>query len=348
MEKFIMKKQLIAAAVAASMSAFAMADLSITGDAKYEYDHTDTNGTKTNDANTEMHINFKGKTGDTTVVANFELDTHGTDGGGIDLEDNYLQTKVGDLTVKAGNYASSTSGLLGELEEGGRASNKVTVSGSIGGVNLYAGNSGGSTAAAGDSNSATVDGNTSYDNNMFVGASMNIAGNTVQVKKNNNYRDSWGIKGSLSGVNYRVEGLSDNGEKSGITKGDATYYEVDTTINGIKVQYATIDADNATLIDETDSAVFAIEPGAKSNSTGGKQVAISTAVDGTTIKLISGSVEKGLSTSLDLDYVQVSASRPLASGATAVITYTDEDYLASGASSATSKENLEVELNVKF
>ena len=137
-------------------------------------------------------------------------------------------------------------------------------------------------------------------------------------------------------------------EKSGITKGDATYYEVDTTINGIKVQYATIDADNATLIDETDSAVFAIEPGAKSNSTGGKQVAISTAVEGTTIKLISGTVEKGLSATLDLDYVQVSASRPLASGATAVITYTDEDYLASGASSATSKENLEVELNVKF
>jgi len=332
-----MKKQLIAAAVAASMSAFAMADLSITGDAKYEYDHTDTNGTKTNSANTEMHINFKGKKGDTEVVANFELDTHGTDGNGIDLEDNYITTKVGDISVKAGNYASSTSGLLGELEEGGRNTNKVTLGYSIGGIDLYAGNSAGGTANDGD---ATL------NNNMFAGASTTVAGNRIEVKKNSDSRDSWGIKGSLSGVNYRVEQLDDDGTVSGITAGDATYVEVDTTISGIKIQYASIDADNATLITETDSAVFAVEPGAKSTSTGGTQIALSTSVDGTSVTIKSGSVDKGLSSSQDLDYVQVSASRPLASGATAVITYTDQDALSSV--SVVSSENLEVELNVKF
>jgi len=40
-----------------------MADISITGDAKYEYDLTDNNGAKSTTANTEAHINFTGKSG---------------------------------------------------------------------------------------------------------------------------------------------------------------------------------------------------------------------------------------------------------------------------------------------
>jgi len=330
-----MKKQLIAAAVAASMSAFSMADISITGDAKYEYDHTDTNGTKTNTANTEMHINIAGKKGDTAVVIKTEIDSHG-DGTQLDIEDNYITTKVGDVSVKAGNYASSTSGLLGELENGGRVTNKVTLGYSIGGLNFYAGNSG----------VGTGEGDVTLNNNMFAGVSTTVAGNRIELKKNSDSRDSWGIKGSLSGVNYRVEQLDDDGTVSGITAGDATYVEVDTTMNGIKFQYASIDADNATLIDENDSAVFAVEPGAKSTSTGGDQIAVSTTVDGTKVTLKSGSVDKGLSSTQDLDYVQVGLSRALASGATAVLTYTDQDAL-SGAT-IVSSENLELELNVAF
>jgi len=39
-----MKKQLLIAAVAATMGTAAIADISITGDAKYEYTYTDTSG----------------------------------------------------------------------------------------------------------------------------------------------------------------------------------------------------------------------------------------------------------------------------------------------------------------
>jgi len=74
---------------------------------------------------------------------------------------------------------------------------------------------------------------------------------------------------------------------------------------------------------------------------------LSTSLDGTTITLKSGEITKGLSATQDMDYMQVQATRKLASGATAVVTYTDRDQLTS-ASAIGSNENLEVELNVKF
>jgi hypothetical protein len=332
-------KKLIAAAVASSMTAFAMADISITGDAKYEYDLTDNNGTKTATSNTEAHINFTGKSGDTTFVAKFQLVEQGAETGSantdgdFDMEDTYIQTTVAGVGVKAGNYASSTSGLAGEIEEGGRSHGKVTLSYKLGDVSLYAGNGGTSGSTGADQG---------VNSNMFAGASTTVAGQTLHVKKNSDERDSFGIKGSVGGVNYRYEAIDDDGTASTITAGEADYVELDTTINGITFQYARLDADNATLLSETDSAVFAIESGGISTSTGQDQIAISTTVDGNKVTVKSGSVEKGISTTVDKDYTQLSVSRALSSGATAVITYTDQD-MATG-----TKDNLELELNVKF
>ena len=323
-----MKKTLLAAAVASTVTSFAMADISITGDAKFEYDHHDTGSATSSTTNTEMHINIVGKQGDTSVVIKTEIDSHGTDGSGLDIEDNYITTKVGDVSVKAGNYASGTSGLLGEIEEGSRATNKVTLSGSLGGVGLYAGNSG----------AATGDGDTVINNNMFAGAKFKVAGQNIEVKKNSDTKDSWGIKGSVSGVDYRYEASDDD------TDGDTSYVEVSTSLAGVKVQYAALDADAHAALEETDSTTFAQEA-ANSSGTPKKQsqVALSTAVDGTKLTLKSGTIEDGISSGVDQDYIMLSASRPLASGATLVVTYNDNDTSASA-----SKENLEVELNVKF
>ena len=332
-------KKLIAAAVASSMTAFAMADISITGDAKYEYDLTDNNGAKSTRANTEAHINFTGKSGDTTFVANFQLVERGTETAGgaaagkeasvdgdFDMEDTYISTKVAGIGIKAGNYASSTSGLAGGIEEGGRSHGKVMMSYKLGDISLYAGNGG--TASSG------ADGG--MDNNMFAGASTTVGGQTIQIKKNNEALDSFGIKGSVGGVNYRYETQDSD------ANGDASYAEVSTTMNGVTIQYASLDADAATMLSETDSAVFAIESGGISTSDGQDQIAVSTTVDGNKITVKSGTVEKGISSSVDKDYTQLSVSRALASGATAVITYTDQD-MDSG-----DKQNLEIELNVKF
>jgi len=330
-------KKLIAAAVASSMTAFAMADISITGDAKYEYDLTDSNGTKTTTANTEAHINFTGKSGDTTYVAKFQLVDNGagTSGGDFDLEDNYITTSVAGIGIKAGDYASSNAALAGEIEDGGRSHGKVTMSYKLGDVNLYAGNGG--------SSSSNFGADKGINNNMFAGASTTVNGQTIHVKKNSDERDSFGIKGSVGGVNYRYEAIDDNGAASTITAGEADYVELSTTVSGLTVQYARLDADNATLLTEADSAVFAIEAGGISGSTGQDQIAISTTVDGNKVTLKNGSVEKALSSNTkDQDYTQLSVSRALSSGATAVVTYTDKD-LATG-----DHQNLEIELNVAF
>jgi len=369
-----MKKTLLAAAVASATS-FAMADISITGDAKFEYDHNDTGTSSSNTSNTEMHINFAGKTGDTSVVAKFELDTAGDNGAGIDLEDNYITTKIGDISVKAGNYASGTSGLLGEIEEGGRATNKVMLGYKVGGVDFYIGNKdnasseaansgtikvvGTTTGTTGVTASATTpvtavtsatftstadaaDGDTTLDNNMFAGAKFSVAGQNIEVKKNSDTKDSWGIKGSVSGINYRYEASDDD------TDGDTSYVEISTKVAGVTLQYAALDADATAGLEETDSTTFAQEA-ANSRSTHDSapkkqsQIAATTAVDGTTLTVKSGTIEDGISAGVDQDYIMLSASRPLASGATLVVTYNDNDT-----SATTSTENLEVELNVKF
>ena len=326
-------KKLIAAAVASSMTAFAMADISITGDAKYEYDLTDNAGTKTTTANTEAHLNFTGKSGDTTFVAKFEMADSST--GAMDLEDSYITTSVAGVGIKAGNYAGSTSGLAGEIEEGGRSHGKVTLSYKLGDVSLYAGN-GGASAAGND---------VGVNNNMFAGASTTVAGQTIHIKKASDTRDNFGIKGNVGGVSYRYENI-DQSTTSTYTAGEADYIELSGSMNGITVQYAKLDADNVTLLEETDSSVFALEAGLSAYDAKVKeqdQIAVSTTVDGTKVTVKSGTLKDGISAGVDVDYTQVGLSRKLASGATAVITYTDND-----ASASTSKENLEIELNVAF
>ena len=323
-----MKKQLIAAAVATSVSAIAMADVSITGNANYEYfSKESTTNYNTNYSDTEINLSVKGKSGDTSVVANFEIDSHGDASSALDIEDTYITTKVGDFTVKAGNYASGTSAHLGEIDNGSRGNDKVTLTYSMGDIDVYAGSNG---VAAAEENSTVSE-------NMFYGAVIkNVMGNTINVKHHSETQDSFGIKGSMAGVNYRYEATDKDGS------GDAYFGELTTKVGELTLGYATLDADVASLLAEDDSSLFALSTGDFSTATGQDQVMLSTAVDGTTFTVKMGTMDKGISSSIDKDYSQVKASRKLASGATAVITFTDEDV------SGGSKENMEVELNVAF
>jgi hypothetical protein len=364
----IIMKKLIAAAVATSVSAIAVADVSITGNAKYEYFNSQTgSAASTNTANTEVNLGIVGKTGDTTVVMNLEFNTHGDvngdpsvttttttssetvdDGGSmiststststvsdtnrLDIEDLYMQTKVGDVTVKAGNYASGTSALLGEIDNGGRVTNKVTLSMPVGGATVYVGNDG--TAGAGS---------TALNQNMFAGVSMDIGGQTVQLKQNSPTVDSYGIKGSVAGINYRYEHKDND-----VANSDVDFIEVGTEVNGIKLSYAAIDADQAGLVTEDDSSIFAVEMGsggaAKAYTDGVSQFTAAGSFEGNSVTFKVGTLDKALTSgTVDQDYYQIGVSRPLASGATATVMYTDKD-----ASASTSTETLEVELSVKF
>ena len=359
----IIMKKLIAAAVATSVSAIAVADVSITGNAKYEYFNSQTGtSASTNTSNTEVNLSIKGKKGDTGVVMNLEFNGHGkvdtgtvtattttssqnaaagthvstttiSQGktGTLDIEDLYMTTKVGDIAVKAGAWATGTSALLGEIDNGGRSTNKIDLRTKVGGATIYTGNTG----AAGN-------GATALNRNNYAGVIMNVGGATVELKKNDEDTDSFGIRGSAAGVDYRFEQKSDTA-----ANGDVTFGEVKTSMNGVTLGYAFVDADKAGKITEDDSAIFAVEAatssGAISTATGINQIMASTNFDGNKVTFKNGSVEKGIDASTDLDFTQVSVSRALASGANAVVTYTTKD-----ASSSTDTDTLEVELNVSF
>jgi len=328
-----MKKQLLIAAVAATMGTAAIADISITGNAKYEYFNKDDAGTKSNYTNTEANLSVKGQSGDTSVVANFELNGNGT--SKIDIEDMYMTTKVGDVTVKAGDYASSTSGILGEIDAGQRATDKVTLTTTLGGAKVYVGNSG-SAGATG-----------SINNNMFAGVSMDVAGMTVQAKKVDEDTDAFGISGEVAGFGVRLEQKSDTA-----ANGDVVFGNITKEVNGITLGYAWIDADKADKVTEGDSAIFAVEMSTVDTgvagsgidtATGNAQLSAKTTGAGNAVTFKTGAVENGINATTDLDYTQISASRALASGATATVTYTDKD-----ASASTSTETLEIDLSVKF
>jgi len=355
-------KKLIAAAVATSVSAIAVADVSITGNAKYEYFNSQT-GTdaSTNKSNTEVNLSIKGKKGDTGVVMNLEFNGHGSvdtgthtvttvsdstgtngahiatstvsqrSGGTLDIEDLYMTTKVGDISIKAGNWASGTGALLGEIDNGGRATNKIDLRTKVGGATIYVGNSG-----RGDTGENHT-GNTALNNNMYAGVVMNVGGATVELKQLDEDTDGYGIKGSMAGVDYRFEQKADTA-----AKGDTTFGEVKTSVNGITLGYAFVDADKVNQITEDDSGIFAVE-GNIATADGIDQIMASTNLDGNTITFKNGSVKKGIDASTDLDFTQVQVSRALASGANAVVTYTTKD-----ATATTDTDTLEVELNVSF
>ena len=319
-----MKKQLLIAAVAATMTSAAMADISISGNAKFEYQNVDTSTTtNVNKTNTEVNLKLRGQSGDTSVVVDVASDGNSA----LVVEDQYLTTKVGDVTVKAGNHTTGTSSILGEIDEGGRSNNKVTLSTTLGGAKVYVGNGGSSTGSTGF---------TTINNNMFAGISMDVAGVTVQAKKVNDTEDAFGVSGDMSGVAFRLEQKQGTGSNTDVVFGNVT-----TDVNGISLGYAWIDADADSLIAEDDSAIFAVENAGSGDSN--SQFTASTSVQGNKVTLKAGTIGFKDAATLDRDYTQVTVSRPLASGATATATYTDKDT-----ANATDSQTFEAELSVKF
>ena len=341
-----MKKQLLIAAVAATMTSAAMADISITGDAKFEYQNKDYSNTATpgsNTTNTEVNLSVKGKTGDTSVVADIEINTHGktTTANTLDVENLYMATKIGDISIKAGNYSSGTSGILGEIDNGNRATNKVHLSTSMGGVSVY----------AGDSGAASGVGATQVKGNMYYGASTTVGGFKVEAKHNSPTQDSFAISGDVAGFGVRLEQMNNDGANK-----DATFGNITKEMNGINFGYAWIDGDESTTaITEEDSAIFAVEVGElqsgvatqKTGVKGVSQFSASTAVAGNTVTVKAGSLD-GKATYRDSDFMQIDVKRALTSGATLALTYTDADIVALSSATQHDVATFEVDLSVKF
>ena len=155
-----MKKQLLIAAVAASMTSVAMADISISGSSKANV----VDGATA----IEADLNITGKSGDSSVVANLSLDTN-------TYEDLYMTSSFEGVNIKVGNYRSGKS----ELDVTTAATSRYNLSTTMGGVSVaYE-----ATAAAHD---------------LTLGGS--VAGVSLKHKmKSNDDTETW-VSGSISGI----------------------------------------------------------------------------------------------------------------------------------------------------
>jgi len=323
-----MKKQLLIAAVAASMTSVAMADISITGGAKINYTNTDFElGTKqdTNIFKHDIDLKIVGQNGGTQVVA--VLANEQSEGNDLDLEDRYVTSSVGDVNVKAGAWDNGNDFVSASSRTDGKFSANTTISGAK--ITYDANNSGGS-------NAVTVSGSIGGVNASYKDE---VLGEEIKVST------------TVAGVT-----LAYHADNSDTANSDRSSIEVSGEVSGVKLAYVQIDADSAITIDG-DSWAGDFEDGGFDNTTNavttnaydlsqGQDVTamkVSTSMAGNTIAFTRTDVD-GV-TGEDTSFNKFTVTRPLASGATFEATYTT---ISDDKSTTTDADILDLELAVKF
>jgi len=304
-----MKKQLLIAAVAATMSVSAMADISIAGSAKAN----SINGV----VSIESDLVITGKSGDTSVVAKISLDsgmnagtsatntftatgTADTAGGtptDAIVEDLYLTTSFEGVNIKIGEYRSGAS----ELDQtSSAATTRYNLSTTMSGITVaYE-----ATAGASD-----------------VALSGTVAGVSVSHKIKSSDDTETTVSGDLAGVS-----LTWNNEHTDSGDKNDTAITVSTDFNGVGVKYVKIDSDTGTVSDGY-VGKFDLDANQEASAFG-----ISTSLAGNTVTLKKIDIN-------DVDSTKIVINRALASGATFEAVYTDNDG---------SNDVLDLELAVKF
>jgi hypothetical protein len=198
-----MKKQLLIAAVAATMTSVAMADISIAGSAKANV----TDGV----SKIEADLNVTGKSGATSVVANISLDKGITAAASSIVEDLYMTSSFEGVNIKVGNYRSGKS----EMDVTSAASTRYNLSTTMGGV------------------TATFEETDGKNDFTLAGT---VAGVSLKHKtKSTTDTETW-VSGSFSGVNvsWNQENTSDKKD---------TFMSVSTELSGVTATYAKLDSD---------------------------------------------------------------------------------------------------------
>jgi len=328
-----MKKQLIAMAVASTVSVAALADVAISGQLKTNFTHTDWDSASVNDSDVFKHegdIYVKGQSGDTGVVMNFSIGDD-TDGGTAastqtQVEDVYMTTKVGDISIKAGQWDNGNN----EMRASSRKAGKIEASTSLAGIGLKYNN-----------------GNDSDDE---VTVSANLGGVAASFKQKNAGED-FSVSGSVQGVNAKYAVIGSDTANS-----DKSYVEVSTTLAGVGVKFGKAEADSAVCLDGDtwlgdfensytcnsiiNDGVSAYKLNKGQDLTG---IELSTSLEGN--KIVFRNVNADDVTGADTTFNKVIVTRPLASGATFELTYTD---VSDDGDTTTDYASLDLELAVKF
>ena len=323
-----MKKQLLIAAVAATMTTVSMADISITGGAKINYTNTDYELATKNDANAFNHdidLKIVGQSGATKVVVVMADETAETDSA-FDLEDRYVSSSVGDVNVKVGTWDNGNDFVSASARSAGKFSANTTV----GGVKITY------DAANASDEAVTVSGSMSGVNASYK---QETAGEEIKLST------------TVAGVS-----LAYHADNSDTANSDRSSIEVSGEVSGIKLAYVQIEADTAITIDG-DSWAGDFEDAAFTNSTNavttnaydlsrGQDVTAlkaSMAVAGNTVAFTRTDIDDV--TGEDTSINKFTVTRPLASGATFEATYTS---ISDDNSTTTDADILDLELAVKF
>ena len=311
-----MKKQLIAAAVAATMTSVAMADLSIVGSAKMNYTYTDDNSNVgTNAFVNNGDLKIKGTHGDSTVVMNMGTDTAGT--GAISLEDTYFKTSVAGLGLKVGDWDNGNN----NLRASSRGTNKFQANYSVGDLGLQY--------------NASGDAGTDQTKLTYT-----VAGWKAGYQTNGGNGENLSLSGSVGGVTLAYIGYNRDDsttERSSITA-SASFEGV-----GIKVGKATA-GDGATIEGDTWMGDYEGASGAYDLTAGQDVTAVelSTSVSGNTVKFRHASVDDVAGA--DMDFNKLIVTRKLGNGTTFEAVYTSTDDSAA----ANDADVLDLELAVSF
>ena len=205
-----MKKQLLIAAVAATFTSVAMADISISGASKVN--------AKGGVYTMEADVTVTGKSGDTTVTANIGLDADNT------VEQLYATSSVAGISVKVGSWKSG-KGELGQNQANADVPMRVAASTSFGGVAL----------AYEDTTGA--DGTNTSISGTIAGVALSHKVHSAKTETK--------ASGSMGGVSVSAH----TKDIAGDTPGTDTTVTLKTEVQGVALTYVDTTSTNGTTMD---------------------------------------------------------------------------------------------------
>ena len=369
-----MKKQILAAAIAASVSAVALADISITGATKVNYTYTDKDdGTSTNGFKNETDLAITGKSGDTTVVMKLAMDEGQSTSSGSNVtttSTTAVTAATGTTGITAATSAATSADTI-VVTDGGHTHTLTQTSNvgnslaledlylttKIGDINLKVGDwdNGDMPLRASSRGRNKVEVGTSVgglglkwvsgeQQGDEVSVSADIAGVKVGYKKKESKAADYSLKADVAGFSISHVALTSNTANK-----DRTLTELSTTAGGIGIKVGVADADSAAKITgdswmgdyEANTGAYALENGMDVSA-----VSLSTSMDGNKVTFTHASMDKDTASSTaDRSFNKVIVTRPLANGTTFEATYTDTTF---DGDNTKSNQSLDLELAVKF
>ena len=254
-----MKKQLLIAAVAASMTSVAMADVSISG----EYEGTVSQSTGGASFAQDLDLTIVATAGDTSVTTTIEDLATAT---ALTATTVKLSTKLEGISFTAGNYETQKgNGLINEGSVGEKYSLATSIAGVSASVTTKSGQGEQSLTLKGDVAGFAVKIQDATRSARFVTVSGDIAGVSVAVERqktatgtNTGFNLSTDINGvAVAYENVKINGSAATqtdgfiGDISSAAKASALSASMNTAMGSVEVKRAKIDADKTTSIELT-------------------------------------------------------------------------------------------------